>query len=344
MQYREANRNLAEIGKALGVAYVVEGSVQRAGNQIRVTAQLIDARTDTHKWADKYDRPLTDVFTIQSDIAQAIAGQLQAAISPQEHAVMTDQPTTDLEAFRLYTEAVAIFVWDDWQDAGNSLTRKVELLEQAVQRDPRFALPTAPWPRRSATSKNMPSRRKTRTTRISRLAKKAAETALRLRPDLGEAHRAMAVCYLHEMKSDLAHAEIIIALHTLPNDTEALRLASIIDRRQNRWDAALAELQKAAGLDPANEEVGYYLGDTYRKLRRYRDCEQFFEKRVPRNAQELYWIQLGLAECKLQTGDAAAAQTLLDKIPLDFNPTEEIMNVRYTAALWRRDYVATAVS
>ena len=338
MQYKKADaRNLREIGKALGVAYVVEGSVQRAGNRIKVNAQLIDTRTDAHKWAEQYVRDLKDVFAIQSEIAQAIAGQLQAVISPREHAVMTDQPTVDLEAYRLYTEAADIFVWDDWQNADQSLSHKVELLERAVQRDPRFALAYCALAKTQCDFEEAAGNESANDHAHLALAKQAAATALRIRPDLGASHRAMAVCALHEGKYDQAHEEIVLALRTLPNDAEAHRIAGLIDEIQNRWDEGLAKLQKAFRLDPANEEVGYYLNRAYRLLRRYRESEALLRRRVPRNEQESYWITLGLAEDKLYGGDPAAAQALLDRIPLDFTPTDEIIAIRYLTALFGRD-------
>ena len=174
-----------------------------------------------------------------------------------------------------------------------------------------------------------------------RLAKNVcARTALQLRPDLGDAHRVQAVCDLHEADYDHAHAEITVALSTLPNDAEALRVAAMIDEHQNRWSDAMIELQKAFGLDPRNEEVSYYLGDVYQSMRRYREWAQLLAKRTPRNEQERYWILLGQAQIKLCTGNPEAAQAILDQIPTDFNPTAEIAGTRYRTALCRHDYGA----
>ncbi len=139
MNYKDrAGRNLREIAKALGVAHVVEGSVQRVGGKVRVNAQLIDARNDAHVWADHYDRDLADVFAIQSEIAQQIAGQLRAKLSPEEKAAIDERPTADLKAYALYSEAKAIEVWD--YEPQKNLLRKVALLEQAIERDPKFVL------------------------------------------------------------------------------------------------------------------------------------------------------------------------------------------------------------
>jgi TolB-like protein len=141
MKYKSGlERNLREISKTLGVSHVVEGSVQRWGDRVRVSAQLIDARSDTHLWAQHYDRDVADVFAIQSEIAQQIANQLQAKLSTAEKAAIAERPTADLVAYAYYTKAKKIDVWRNWEGAENSMTQKVGLLEKAIQRDPNFAL------------------------------------------------------------------------------------------------------------------------------------------------------------------------------------------------------------
>jgi TolB-like protein len=141
MQYKSGiERNLKEIAQQLGVNNVVEGSVGRTGNRVRVSVQLIDARNDTHLWAERYDRDVTDVFAIQTEIAQQIADQLQARLSPAEKAAIAERPTADLVAYAYYTKAKQIDVWRNWEGAEKSMNQKVELLEKAIQRDPNFAL------------------------------------------------------------------------------------------------------------------------------------------------------------------------------------------------------------
>ena len=336
MPYKDTKqRNLREIGKALDVAYVVEGSVRRAGNRVRVTAQLIDARTDAHKWADQYDGDLSNIFTIQSRMARQIADALHSQLSPAEKAVIAERPTDDLEAYRLYTEANAIVIWDDMQKVVKSIARKVDLLEEAVQRDPSFTLAYCALAKTQCDYQEMGGG----DVHLA-LAKKAAETARQLRPDLGEPHRALAFCYTHDNDLDHARAEITVALRTLPNDADTYRLAANIDAVQNRWNDSLAKLQKAYALDPNNVEVTYYLGVTYRVMRRYREYEQMLIKMVPSSEPEHYWNQLALAEIKLATSNAAAAKALLDGIPVGFNPTDEFRFVRYQTALYLHDYEA----
>ena len=143
MKYKsDSERNLREIAKALGVSYVVEGSVQRAGERVRVSAQLIDARNDTHLWAEHYDRDFADIFALQNEIAQQIAEQLKANLSPAEKAAIAERPTADPVAYAYYTKAKEIDIYSNWEDAENdkAAKQKVELLEKATQRDPNFAL------------------------------------------------------------------------------------------------------------------------------------------------------------------------------------------------------------
>src|SRR6266498_4008649 len=196
MQYKsDAARNLREIGQALGVAHVVEGSVQRVANRVRVSAQLIDARTDAHLWAEHYDRDVTNVFAIQTEIAQQIADQLRSKLSPEEKAAIAERPTTDPVAYALYTQAKAIDDEADWEGAEKNLNREVELLEKATQRDPNFALAYCALAKTQVDLSSIigePDNRK-----HLELAKKAAEAALRLRPDLGETHLELARYYFY---------------------------------------------------------------------------------------------------------------------------------------------------
>jgi serine/threonine protein kinase/Flp pilus assembly protein TadD len=332
-KYKSASeRNLGEIAKALGVSHVVEGSVQRSGDRIRVTVQLIDARTDHHLWADHYDRNVTDVFAIQSEIAQQIANQLQSKLSSAERTAITERPTADLKAYELYTAARAIDVWSDWQGAEKSMARQVELLEQATQRDPSFALA---WCALAKTQCDMVD---TFDPTHLELAKKAADAASRLRPDLGEVHRELARYYYYANDFARAYEELTVALRTLPNDSETFRIAAETNRRRNRWNDALANFLKANELDPRNAEVTYHLGVLYREMRRYDEWEHLIKKDIASQPGPDPWCEMALAEIKLDQGDPVAAQALLAKVPLDFSPTEEIWHTRFTTALYLRDY------
>jgi len=343
MQYKSGTeRNLKEIAQQLGVNNVVEGSVSRAGNKVRVSVQLIDARNDTHLWAEHYDRDVADVFAIQTEVAQQIADQLQAKLSPAEKAAIAERPTADPVAYALYTEAKAIGDQYDWEGEEKPLNREVELLEKATQRDPNFALAYCALAKTQvdlSSATEDPEDRK-----HLELAKKAAEAASRVRPDLGEAHLELARYYyyanLHTSNFDRARDELVIARRTLPNNSEAIMIGARIDKRQNRWDASLANFQKASELDPRNGEVGWRLGQTYFQLRRYSEFEQLITKDAASSMLQGPWIQLLLAEIKLAQGDPVAAQSLLEQVPLDFSPSEQIWGTRFMAALYLRDYDA----
>jgi TolB-like protein/cytochrome c-type biogenesis protein CcmH/NrfG len=342
MKYKSGlERNVREIAKALGVSYVLEGSVQRVGERVRVSAQLIDARNDTHLWAERYDRDVADVVAVQTEIAHQIADQLKANLSPAEKAAIAERPTADLVAYAYYTKAKEIDIYSNWEGAENekAAKQKVELLEKATQRDPNFALAYCALAKAQMDVENF------------ELAKKAAETALRLRPDLVEPHLALArYCWLTPdsiIGADVdrvayynrARDELAIVRRKLPNNAEALLIEALIGRHQNRWDASLANLQKASELDPRNGEVAFRLEQIYFEMRRYSELEQFIRKKAPpRGALEdpFDW----LARTKLAQGDPVAAQSLLEQLPPEYSPGWGIWDVRFKAALYLRDYGA----
>jgi eukaryotic-like serine/threonine-protein kinase len=337
MKYKsDLERNLREIAETLGVSHVVEGSVQRAGGRIRVSAQLIDARSDAHLWAEQYDRDVADIFAIQSEIAQQIVNQLRAKLSAAESAAIAEQPTADLVAYAYYTKAKEMDIWGDWEGAEKTANRKVELLEKAIQRDPNFALAYCALANAQVDLADV-----TWDPKRLELAKKAAEAALRLRPDLGEAHLELARYYFFGFDYDRAREELGIVHRKLPNNAEALVIDGRIGRHENRWQAALATLQKASELDPRNSKIAYHLGQTYFEMRRYHELEQLLTKEAASGGPiEGPWIKVVLADIKLAQGDPVAAQSLLEQVPLDYSPTTYIWDTRFKTALYLRDYEA----
>jgi len=338
MKYKSGpERNLREIAKTLGVSHVVEGSVQRAGERVRVNVQLIDARNDTHVWAEHYDRDFADIFAIQSEIAERIADQLRAKLSAAEKAAIVERPTTDLVAYAYYTKAKAINILENWEGAENSENQKVQLLEKAIQRDPNFALAYCELAKTQVDLGNDELEYR----KHLELAKNAAETAVRLRPDLGEAHLESARYYflagVYTNDYSRAREELAIVRRTLPNNAEALAIEARIGRHENHWDASLANLQKASELDPQNGDVAYHLGQIYFEMRRYSEFEQSITKDA---ASGDPWNKILLADIKLAQGDPVAAQSLLEQVPLDYSPWFGIWHTRFTAALYLRDYEA----
>ncbi len=273
MQYKSgAPRNLREIGQQLGVAHVVEGSVQRAGNKVRVNAQLIDARTDAHLWAQTYDRDLADVFAIQSEIAKAIADQLQAKLSPNEKKAIEQPPTTDLAAFDLYSRAKSLLLTASFSATGEPDLRKaIELLDEAVKRDPSFfdAYCQLAWAHEYlyavSGSDHTPAR--------LALAEAAVQAATRLRPDAAETHLARAQ-YLYFGLRDYAGAlaELEIARRALPNDPRLFELTGYILRRRGQQEEGLRNLQRAVELDPRNFYTLQQIALSYQILGRYAEA------------------------------------------------------------------------
>jgi TolB-like protein/Tfp pilus assembly protein PilF len=268
MQYKSGlARNLRKIGEELGVAHVVEGSVQRAANKIRVNAQLIDARNDAHLWAQTYDRDLADVFAIQSEIAKAIADQLQAKLSPNEKAAIEQPPTADITAFDLYTRANNVVLANSFSVADQqNLRQAADLLNQALARDPSFFLAYC----RLASAHAQLYFLGDHTPGRLALAEAAVQAAFRLQPDAGEAHLARAEnFYRGYLDYNGALAELDIARRTLPNDPRIFELTGYILRRRGKHEEGLQYQQRALELDPRNFFTLQQIALSYVNLRRY---------------------------------------------------------------------------
>jgi serine/threonine protein kinase len=265
-------RNLRQIGRQLGVAHVVEGSVQRSGNRVRVNAQLVDARTDRHLWGQTYDRDLADVFGIQSEIAKTIAEQLQAKLSPSEKNAIERPPTSDISAFDLYARAKVVL------HAPSSLTAEnlqaVDLLNRAVAHDPSFfdayfeLVLAHDWLYFLGVD---------HTSARLALAEAALQAASRLRPDAGETHLARGQNLYHGYRDyDGALAELEVARQSLPNDARIFGLTGYIQRRQGHWEDSTRNLERAAELDPRGiETLNLGVATNYWLCRRYPEAKRW---------------------------------------------------------------------
>jgi TolB-like protein/cytochrome c-type biogenesis protein CcmH/NrfG len=275
MRYRNlASENLRDVAQQLGVHYVVEGSVQRAANRIRLNAQLIDARSDTHLWAHSYDRDLADVFAIQSEIAKTIADQLQAKLSAKEEAALNQKPTTDLVAYDLYLQAMQIDrnrASSTGSGGAEETRREIKLLSEAIRHDPAFVPAICLlaqthlylyWMNADQPAVHLD------------LAKKALETAARLQPDGSEVHLTRGILFYWGARDYAsALAEVDIARRSLPNDTRVLFTLAMIERRQNNWQDSTHHIEQALVLDPCNlTMVSELAGSNYLALRRYADA------------------------------------------------------------------------
>jgi len=348
MPYRGAH-NSHQIGNALRVSHVLEGSVQRASGKVRVNAQLIDTRTDTHVWAEQYDRDVNDVFAIQSEIAQRIADQLQTKISPLEKAAIQERPTNNLAAYDIYVRAMALLEWGARAPAGTvayhppnmekDLFRAVDLLNQAIARDPAFLLAYC-WLAYAHDSiywlkfDHTPSRQA--------LAKAAIDSAFHLKADSAEAHLALARhLYWGYLDYDNARDELAIASRTLPNDTRVFHWSAVINRRQNRWHDALRDFERESELDPQNVFVLEPISGTYILLRDYKHAREAANRLLsfePNdiNAQlQRAWIDVH------ERADIRPLHGVVEKILTDHpDAAGTLGGTLFTLALWERDFVA----
>ncbi|MGA7273438.1 MAG: FlgO family outer membrane protein, partial [Candidatus Udaeobacter sp.] len=261
-QYKTgAERNIREIARQLGVAYIMEGSVQRARDRLRINAELIDARTDSHIWAETYDRTAADLFAIQSELAQSIVTQLKAKLSPQQKAEIEERPTQDLVAFELYLQAKQIV--DSYliaEDVRAELLKALELLQQAIKRDENF-LSAYCYAVRANDLLYFFDLDPTQDRIL--LAETAVNAALRLRPNSAEAHFARAdFLFRCHRDYDGALAELAIARPGLPNSTPFFILDGYITRRRNHWPEAERDFSTAVALDPRNPNAYNLLADT----------------------------------------------------------------------------------
>jgi len=278
MQYKAGpKRNLREVATDLGVAHVLEGTVQRAGGRVRVNAQLVDARTDSQLWAERYDRDVADVFAIESELAGKIVAQLQAKISPSEKAAIEQKPTADLAAYDLYVRAKTLIATAvSNTPLQESLFEAARLLNQAIERDPAFALAYYQLAHAHdliyfAGLDHTPAR--------LAMADAAIQAVARLLPNSGEAHLALAKhLYWGYHDYNGALKELSLAQKSLPNDPWAFVLAGYIDRRQGRWAESTKNLERAVELDPKNPQILQQIANSYNRLRRYSDQERALDR------------------------------------------------------------------
>src|SRR6266496_8597 len=315
MSYRGKTSNVREIGKALGVATILEGSVRRIGNRVRVNVQLINTENDEHIWAEDYDRDLTDVFAIQTDLAQKIANSLQAKLSPNEKERLDRRPTQNPDAYLLFLQAHDYATRMDLFHKTSS--RAVPLFEQAIKLDPNFALAFAglsmaeSWIYHS--SDPVPARREK--------ARLHADEALRLQPDLPEGHLALGFSYYYgDRDYERALTEFEIAKRGLPNNAQAYMAIGAIQRRQGKWAESTANLENAASLDPKNESILMNLAYSYMALRNFEAADKTVDRAmaVAPNSFETVAFK-GYLEA-VWKGDLTAVEQQFPSIPAGTDP------------------------
>ena len=311
--------------------------MQKADGKVRVHAQLIDARSDAHVWAQAYERELADVFAIQSDIAQQIASQLHAQLSAHEEAALRAHPTHDMTAYDFYLRAREL-------ERGVSgalperLNQKVQLLDQAVARDPRFVpalclLARAHleiyWFNLDHTEARL------------ELAKKALAAAAALQPGAGEVHLARAIAsYWGNRDYTSALAELTSARRLLPNDADTLQFLAFIERRQGQWDESIRHLEEAERIDPRNAAVSGELAFGYVSLRRYADAARTFDAALLWSPED-FTLQLGRALVDVEaTGDLSRLRSVVVGESAKAGDAALLAMLRIRLALWQQDHRA----
>ena len=330
-------RNLRDVGRQLGVAYVLEGSVQREPNRLRVTTRLIDARTDSQMWADTYDRDVADLFAIQSDIAQAVVSHLRARISPEQKALIEERPTSDMLAFELYLQAKQIIEsYLNLEDVRASLLQAVRSLDEATQRDQNFVLAYC-YAARAHDLLFFYDLDPTRARVL--LAEGAVNAALRLRPDSAEAHLAAADYYFRCHRDyDRARQELEIARPGLPNSTPFFILAGYMSRRQNRWAEGERDFATAVKLDPRNPNAYNLLSDTYVLERKFPEAMASYLRVLAAGPQTPLLLIRGAGIEYAASGNEKPLRAVLAQAPSDMDVGGGQTPLRVLVALIDQNY------
>ncbi|HEY2800205.1 MAG TPA: protein kinase [Chthoniobacterales bacterium] len=331
--YKNAPTNLREIARQLEVANLLEGTVQREGGQVRVNVQLVNARRDSHLWAEKYDRKLTDVFRVESEIAKAIAETLRARLSGSEQRAIAARPTTDPDAYVLYLRALPYeqgpdTLLQDYQQAA-------ALYEKAIDLDPDFALARAHLASTCAEIFHFHEPLDSWKDR----ARKEADAAWRLQPDLGEAHFALGQCaYWFDQDYERALAQFALAQQALPNDSNIGAYVAAIRRRQGRWEEALATYERMERLDPQNPNIIRNVLFTNTALRRWPPAAQAAARfRAVAPDSVVAKIQSGYVDF-MWKGDTGALQRWLAGIPPGEDPDGIVTCTRWESAMLQRAF------
>jgi TolB-like protein/Tfp pilus assembly protein PilF len=335
MQYRGEARNIREIGKALGVSNILEGSVRRSGNKVRLNVQLIDANTDEHLWANDYDRDVTDVFAIQTDLAQKIASELRAKLSPSERAQMTRKPTENGEAYLAFVQAHNLScAFEDF----DKLKQGEQLYERAIELDPKFALAMA----RYSQLESWILHDRERTVERREKARTLSERALQLQPDLPEAHLALGFSYYYgDNDFDAALKEFEIARLGLPNESEVYLAIGAIQRRQGKWAQSTANLEKAVSLNPKDIWSLQNLTFNYAMLRNYDAAYQTIDRALALDPTGLEPLEVKSRLAIADSGDFSFAEKAFESVkslPLSNEQKIKITSGRANVFLLERKY------
>jgi TolB-like protein/Tfp pilus assembly protein PilF len=305
--YKSAPENLREIAKQLGVAYIVEGTVQKSGDAVRVNVQLIKAANDTHVWADSFDRKLTDIFSVESDIAKSIADQLQAKLTGAEEQVVSAKPTNNVEAYDAYLRGLA-FTLKAANTTANALGAR-KYLREAVRLDPKFAFG---WALLSYTdARGYITANLQPTLALREEARQAAETAFTLQPSLGEALYAKGYYHYGCLKDyNTASRYFEEARQTLPNSSRIPESLAYVARRRGQWDRSESYFNEAERLDPRNANLLTSRAHSYIVLRRFAEALRKLDQVLDITPDDVdtFAVKAAIAQAE---GDLPSASALL---------------------------------
>jgi TolB-like protein/Tfp pilus assembly protein PilF len=330
--YKSAPKNLPEIARQLGVVHILEGRVQKRGDTVRVNVQLIKATNDSHLWADTFDRKLTDIFSVESEVAQAIADQLRVKLTGQEQQVVASKPTDNPEAYDAYLRGLVYTLKAPYRAASEFSAQKA--LREAVGLDPKFALAWALLSyvdaRGHLTQLLQP------TVGLCEEARQAAETALTLQPNLGEAIWAEGFYHYACLKDyDTAVRYIEQARQLLPNDSRIPELLAYVARRRGQWDRSESYLNEAERLDPLNVNLIIEQAANYICLRRFPEGLRKLDQALNITPDDVNALTTKAAIAQAE-GDLPRAATLLAPLPPNADNPWAVETQVYQAILERR--------
>jgi TolB-like protein/tetratricopeptide (TPR) repeat protein/class 3 adenylate cyclase len=331
-RYKSAPENLREIARQLGVAHILEGSVQKSGDIVRVNVQLIKAANDSHLWADTFDRKLTDLLSVESEVAKAIAGQLRAKLTGEEEQVIAAKPTDNPEAYDAYLRGLA-YTLKTQNTPANALGAQ-KYLREAVRLDPKFALS---WALLSyVDSVGYTSLSLQPTVALREEARQAAETALTLQPNLGEAVLAKGYYHYSCLKDyDTAVGYFEQARQLLPNSSRIPESLAYVERRRGQWDRSESYFNEAERLDPRNVSILTQHALSYMELRRFPEAVRKFDQVLDITPDDLDTLVLKAAIAQAE-GDLPRASAILAPLHPAIDESGALEIQAYQAILERR--------
>src|SRR5438552_99137 len=341
MQYR-GKQDVRQIGDALRVSHVLEGTVRRSGRKVHVNAQLVDAHTNAGIWAEEYDLDLNDVFAIETEVAQSTANRLRAKVPAREKVAIQERPTNDVVAYDLYVQATSLIdkaAYESGEEQGKDYFQAIELLNQAIARDPAFLLA---YCRLAEGDDELYFQRFDHTPSRLELAKSAINSAFRLKPDSGEAHLALST-HLYHGYFDYDHArdELAIAGRTLPNNARIFEWSGFIDRRQSRWRDAVRNFERATELDPRNVKILTGAAVTYDVMRDYGQARETSDRLITLEPNNIHARILRARIDFDERADTRPLHAVSEKILRD-DPASagNLVGWRFYVALFEHDFAS----